>query len=44
MDVCIKELRIRNYKCYESVDVDLKDSNLLLGVNNVGKTSLLEAI
>ncbi|EHQ8817796.1 AAA family ATPase, partial [Enterococcus faecalis] len=35
---------IRNYKCYESVDVDLKDSNLLLGVNNVGKTSLLEAI
>lgn len=43
MDVCIKELRVRNYKCYENVDVNLKESNLLLGVNNVGKTSLLEA-
>ena len=44
MDICIKELRVRNYKCYENVDVNLKDSNLLLGVNNVGKTSLLEAL
>lgn len=44
MDICIKELRVRNYKCYEKVDVNLKDSNLLLGVNNVGKTSLLEAL
>ncbi|HCZ39857.1 MAG TPA: hypothetical protein DHV18_10565 [Brochothrix thermosphacta] len=44
MSVSIKELRIRNYKCYENVDVDLKNSNLLLGVNNVGKTSLLEAL
>lgn len=44
MDINIKELRIRNYKCYESIDLDLKDSNLLLGVNNVGKTSLLEAL
>ncbi|WP_258530114.1 ATP-dependent nuclease [Enterococcus faecalis] len=26
------------------MDLDLKDSNLLLGVNNVGKTSLLEAL
>lgn len=44
MNVCIKELRIRNYKCYESVDINLKESNLLLGVNNVGKTSFLEAL
>lgn len=44
MDVCVKELRIRNYKCYESVDINLNESNLLLGVNNVGKTSLLEAL
>ena len=30
MDINIKELRIRNYKCYESIDLDLKDSNLLI--------------
>lgn len=44
MGVCIEELRIRNYKCYENVDIKLNESNLLLGVNNVGKTSLLEAL
>ena len=44
MGILIEELRIRNYKCYENVDVKLKDSSLLLGANNVGKTSLLEAL
>ncbi|WP_192987805.1 ATP-dependent nuclease [Carnobacterium mobile] len=44
MEIIIKELRIRNYKCFENVDIDLKESTLLLGANNVGKTSLLEAL
>lgn len=44
MGILIEELRIRNYKCYENVDVKLKGSSLLLGANNVGKTSLLEAL
>ncbi|WP_082713423.1 ATP-dependent nuclease [Sporosarcina koreensis] len=44
MGVFIEELRIRNYKCYESADVKLQNSTLLLGANNVGKTSLLEAL
>jgi len=44
MSILIEELRIRNYKCYEHVDVKLKESNLILGANNVGKTSLLEAL
>lgn len=44
MGILIEELRIRNYKCYENVDVKLQNSTLLLGANNVGKTSLLEAL
>lgn len=44
MGIFIEELRIRNYKCYESVDVNLRNSSLLIGANNVGKTSLLEAL
>ena len=44
MSILIEELRIRNYKCYEHVDVKFKESNLILGANNVGKTSLLEAL
>lgn len=44
MGIMIEELRIRNFKCYESVDVKFKNSSLLIGANNVGKTSLLEAL
>lgn len=44
MGIIIEELRVRNYKCYESMDVNLKNSSLLIGANNVGKTSLLEAL
>lgn len=44
MGIIIEEFRIRNFKCYESVDVKLKNSSLLIGANNVGKTSLLEAL
>lgn len=44
MGILIKELRIRNYKCYESLDVELNETSLLLGANNAGKTSLLEAL
>lgn len=44
MGIIIEELRIRNFKCYESIDVKFKNSSLLIGANNVGKTSLLEAL
>ena len=44
MGILIEELRVRNYKCYQNVDVKLNESALLLGANNVGKTSLLEAL
>lgn len=44
MGILVEELRIRNYKCYENIDVNLKESTLLLGANNAGKTSLLEAL
>lgn len=32
MGILIKELRIRNYKCYESLDVELNETSLLLGL------------
>ena len=44
MEIIIEELRIRNYKCFENIDIKLKESTLILGANNVGKTSLLEAL
>ncbi|UTH14071.1 ATP-dependent nuclease [Macrococcus equipercicus] len=44
MSIYLKELRIRNFKCFETLDIELKANLLLLGANNVGKTTLLEAL
>lgn len=41
----LEELHIKNYRCFEDVTFDsLQRVNLLAGRNNVGKTSVLEAI
>jgi mannose-6-phosphate isomerase len=40
-----KDLHIRNFRGFESIDVeDLSNINLFLGHNNSGKTSILESI
>lgn len=44
MGIKIKELRIRNFRSYKSADIDLSDNCVLIGANNVGKTTLLRAI
>lgn len=41
----LKSLTIKNFKCFESLQVDdLKPVNVIVGLNNSGKTTLLEAI
>jgi AAA domain, putative AbiEii toxin, Type IV TA system/AAA ATPase domain len=41
----LRELTIENYRCFEKLHVkDLAQVNLIVGKNNVGKTSFLEAI
>lgn len=44
MSILIEEIRIRNFKSYKNADLKIKDSTLLLGANNAGKTALLEAL
>jgi putative ATP-dependent endonuclease of the OLD family len=44
MGVIIKEVRLRNYKSYKSMDINLSDNCVLIGANNVGKTSFLQAL
>lgn len=44
MSIIISEVRLRNFKCYHKIDITLKNSNLILGSNNAGKTTFLEAI
>ena len=42
--IFIAEARIRNYRCLRSVDVQLDPLTILIGQNNSGKTSILEAL
>lgn len=42
--IFIKEVRIRHYRCLRSVDVELDALTLLIGQNNAGKTSFLNAL
>ncbi|QDZ94600.1 DUF2813 domain-containing protein [Bacillus altitudinis] len=44
MGVMIKEIRLRNYRSYKSADINLSDNCVLIGANNVGKTTLLQAV
>lgn len=41
----LRSLQIKNFRCFEGLTIDpLERVNLIGGMNNVGKTSLLEAI
>ncbi|WP_316572942.1 AAA family ATPase [Neobacillus sp. YIM B06451] len=44
MGILIKEIRIRNFRSYKSADIILSNNCVLIGANNVGKTTLLQAI
>jgi predicted ATPase len=40
----IKELRISNFRCYNNVTIVFKDISILVGKNNSGKSTLIEAL
>jgi putative ATP-dependent endonuclease of the OLD family len=42
--IVIREVRVRNYRCLRSVDVELDLVTVLIGQNNAGKTSFLNAL
>lgn len=41
----IKRLKIKNFRCYEDIELELKeDYTVLVGINGAGKTTVLDAI
>lgn len=40
----ITRLRIENFRCIRNLEVELGDTNVFIGPNNVGKTAILEAV
>jgi putative ATP-dependent endonuclease of the OLD family len=42
--IFIREVRVRHFRCLRSVDVELDYLTLIIGQNNAGKTSFLNAL
>ncbi len=40
----INKLKIRNFKCFEELDVELSNLNVFAGINSMGKSSVIQAI
>jgi hypothetical protein len=43
-EIFIKEVRVRHFRCLRSVDLELESLTVLIGQNNSGKTSFLNAL
>ena len=40
----IKNIHLRNYRCFENSKINFKDISVIVGKNNAGKSSLIEAL
>lgn len=40
----ITEIELKNYRCFEKAKIVFKDINVLVGKNNAGKSSIIEAL
>lgn len=40
----IHRLELKNFKCFEKLELDLKDLNVLMGLNGMGKSSVLQSL
>lgn len=40
----IDNIQLKNFKCFENVEVPLKNINILTGLNGMGKSSLIQSI
>ena len=40
----IERIRLRNYRVFDDCEIPLRKKTVILGANNVGKTSILEAV
>lgn len=40
----IKKLHLKNFKCFECVDVEMSNLNVLTGINGMGKSTIMQSI
>jgi len=40
----IKHIHLKNFKCFESIKIDLSNLNVLSGINSMGKSTIIQAL
>ncbi|OTQ71021.1 hypothetical protein B6D17_06810 [Gilliamella apis] len=40
----LDKIKLKNFKCYQEIDIELKGLNVLCGVNSSGKSAIIQAI
>ena len=40
----INKLKIKNFKCFEELDIELSNLNVFAGINSMGKSSVIQAL
>lgn len=40
----IKRMKLRNYRCFENTEISFRDISIVVGNNNAGKSTLIEAL
>lgn len=40
----IRKIKIKNFRCFENCEIDFKNLSILVGKNNAGKSTLIEAL
>lgn len=40
----IRNLKLRNFKCFENLDIDLKNVNVFTGINGMGKSTVIQSL
>ena len=40
----IEKISLKNFKCFERIDVTCRDLNLFTGINGMGKSTLIQAL
>lgn len=40
----LKNIRLKNFKCFEEISMETKELNLLTGVNGMGKSTIVQAL
>ena len=40
----LNRIKLKNFKCYQNIDLELRNLNIFCGVNSSGKSAIIQSI